>query len=207
MSVWRDRATVGVAVVAALAVGQAITAFDVEESAAGASFIRSGEVGERIDMEYADVTVTSVLVGNALATVDGGVKAAGRFLIVDAEIEAGDKPVILAGVYVLDAEDRAYLPDSRTACAPSVDPLVGTTVYARFCIDVPESALPGARLVLSRGSFDYADAFQRRDEVAEIDLGIGADDATELWNEAKVYREKNVEYEPIDTAPFEEVES
>lgn len=205
MNRWGERAAVGASVVVALALGQVISSAAADQDSAARPFVRTGEVGDRVHLEYADVAVTDVLMGRTIATTEGGFVAAGRFLVLDTELTPTRGEVTLAGVYVLDSEGRAYLPDARTQCAQTATPFPGTTAYARFCIDVPQEALAGASLVVARGPFDIDGAYQRRDDLARIDLGIDSDEAAAMWRTSTetAYGAAKVEYEPLDTAPFQ----
>ena len=63
----------------------------------------------------------------------------------------------------------------RAASAPtSANLSTGVRHYASFCFDVPKKALEGARLMATRGAWDSHESEFRRDDLADIDLGIAA---------------------------------
>ena len=53
--------------------------------------------------------------------------------------------------------------------------------YASICFDVPKKALEGARLMATRGAWDSHESEFRRDDVADVDLGIRASEVDSLW--------------------------
>ena len=167
----------GAAVLAALAVGHVVvTVFPVDERVQ-APFVRPATVGEPVELRYARLTAgepdgSTVLdpeVGSLLVTP-------GVWLTVPLTIEAAGQPRVLGFAELLGGDGRTYtvFTGARSSFLPgTAQP--GIPRYATLQVEVPADALPGARL---RVGLDWND--QRRDDVAEFDLGLTQADA-DAW--------------------------
>lgn len=168
-------------VIAAMGLGRLITDHVPLDEAAAEPFVRTGAVGQPVALEYADVTVTGLHVtptvtGNPAAT------AGGRWLVVDTVLVARSAPVLMHTFFVVDAQDRRYDPAGRgDECITNAALATGVPTYASACFDVPKIALEGARLVVARGPYVVNGSGFRRDDIAEIDLGIETSEVEALW--------------------------
>lgn len=195
---------------AALGVAVAVNHHVPSDKVADAPFVRAGVVDEPVTLAYADVEVLRVLAAEQL--VDSGTAVAeGVFVIADVELRGRGGSTEFEGVYIRDRDGRLHGPAQRAGCEdePAVTP--GITTYARLCFDVPDDALAGARLVLSRSPGDNDAVATRRDDVAEVDLGISGSDAREMARTDEVYPawESDVEkpdpdlIQPTEAEPLE----
>jgi hypothetical protein len=170
---WPARIGMGVAVLAALAVGQTI-----DVTLAGTDdrpFVHAARVGEAVHLAYADVTVDAVHAAKTLATDQGDVGTPGRWLVVDVTVVAWGRPLSQPAISMQDASGRSFVSDPRSGYSPLYT-RTGVPARVRIPFEVPEDALQGATFVFSRNAVD-----DRRDDVARIDLGIGPEDAARLW--------------------------
>lgn len=169
-------------VIAAMGLGRLITDNVPLDNTAAEPFVRTGVIDRSVALEYADVTVTDARVtptitGNPAAT------AGGRWLVVDTELVARSAPTVMLGFFVLDAKDRRYDPSNRGSdCSINASLATGVPTYATFCFDVPQIALAGARLVAARGPYTVNGSGFRRDDIADIDLGIAPSEVEALWS-------------------------
>lgn len=167
----------GAAVLAALAVGHVVTsAFPVDDRVQ-ASFVRPVEVGQTVSLRYADVTVGEPTGSTVLDPDDGTLLATpGVWLVVPLTIEARGEPRALAFAELVGGDGRTYtlFTGGRSVFLPgTAQP--GVPRYATLRVEVPPTALPGAHLRLG---LDLDD--QRRDDVADVDLGLTSADA-DAW--------------------------
>jgi hypothetical protein len=197
-------AGLAVVVIAAMALGRAITDLVPVSDGDTAPFVRTGVVGKPVDLRYASVEVTGVRAGPHLYGADP-VAAAGQFLLVDTELSATRESTTLLGIYLLDPQGRRYAPVHRGATCPTNTTVpTGLRWYATFCFDVPRRALEGARLVVSKGEHGAEGDGQRRDDLAQVDLGISAARARELWASELAYRTSFPGLEKPSTKPVVE---
>lgn len=177
---WPVRIGMGIAVLAALAVGQTVDAALPVEHVDERPFVRAGGIGDRVPTRYADVTVDAVHTAESLDTPQGKVGTPGRWLVVDLTVVAWRRPLSRPAISLEDKSGRVFDVDPRTGYDWSSAPTgVRWRVQAPF--EVPEDALRGATLVFSRDAND-----DRRDDLARIDLGIEPGDVAELWDTQQV---------------------
>jgi hypothetical protein len=172
---WPVRIGVGVALLAALALGRAIDTA-LPASSDSRPFVHAGAVGDRVHLVYGDVTVDAIHTARTLASDQGQVGTPGRWLVVDVTVVAWGRPLSKPGISLEDASGRMFFSDPRSGYSWGSAP-TGVPWRVRIPFEVPQDALQGATLVFSRSALD-----DRRDDVARIDLGIGADDLPRLWN-------------------------
>ncbi|MBO3095746.1 hypothetical protein [Cellulomonas dongxiuzhuiae] len=167
----------GAAVLAALAVGHVVvTAFPVDERVQ-APFVRTATVGEPVELRYARLTAGRPTGSTVLDGDDGTLLATpGVWLTVPLTIEALGQPRALGFAELRGGDGRTYtvFTSGRSAFLPGTTQ-PGVPRYATLRVEVPPQAVPGARL---RVGLELKD--QRRDDVAEIDLGLTQADA-EAW--------------------------
>jgi hypothetical protein len=199
------RRTLGVVavVIAAMAIGRLLTDHFPDEEKLAEPFVQHGSLGEPVHLRYGDVRVTGVRVGTRLEGADV-VEAAGRFLIVDLAYRAEGEPRRFLGLEVWDAHGRRYDVTTRgSTCPPNLEGLTGIRMYAMTCFDVPRSALAGAKFRFSLGDYGVNGSGQRRDDLAEIDLGISRADAARLWRQNLTYKvSSGAATAPLDTRPI-----
>lgn len=168
-------------VIAAMGLGRLITDHVPLDEVADRPFVHTGVVDKAVALEYADVTVTGV---HVTPTITGNPAAAagGRWLVVDTTITAKRKPTSMAGFFLVDGQERRFVTSTRgSECAASVNLPTGVPTYASFCFDIPRHALEGARLMATRGAWSTHESEFRRDDLADIDLGIAGSDVNGLW--------------------------
>ena len=171
---WSARAGAGVAIVVALALGRAIEAV-VPTATDTRPFVRLGAVGDRVHLQYAEVTVDAVRTARHLDNGARRLGSPGRWLVVDATVIARGRPLTTPGISLRDARGRTFLADPRSGYRWIPAP-TGVPWRVRIPFEVPEDALPGATVSLARTMLD-----DRRDDVARIDLGIDDVEAATLW--------------------------
>ena len=170
------RIGMGVAILAALAAGQAIdTALPVDHTD-DRPFVHAAGIGDRVHMVYADVTVDCVRTAKTQASPPGEVGTPGRWLVVDATVVAWGRPLAKPGISLQDAHGRTFRIDPRSGYGWESAP-TGVTWRVEVPFELPKDALQGATLVFSRSGID-----DRRDDVARIDLGIGPSEVARLWD-------------------------
>jgi hypothetical protein len=109
---WPARIGMGVAVLAALAVGRTIDVAvpDVDDR----PFVHAAAVGDRVHLAYADVTVDAVRTAKTLDTEQGTVGTPGRWLVVDVTVVARGSSLHRPGVSLQDANGRSFGSDPRS---------------------------------------------------------------------------------------------
>ncbi|OLP01116.1 hypothetical protein BVU76_16730 [Mycolicibacterium porcinum] len=173
---WPVRVGLSVAVLAALAAGRAVDAALPVEHTDERPFVHSATLGERVGMEFADVTVDAVHTAKALDSVQGRVGTPGRWLVVDLTVVARGRPLSKPGISLVDSSGRTFASDPRSGYDWSAAP-TGVRWRAHIPFEIPRDSLAGAVLVFSRNATD-----NRRDDVARVDLGIAGDDVQALWD-------------------------
>lgn len=168
------RIGVGVAVVAALALGRAIDT-GVPAVTDTRPFVHSGGVGDRIPLAYADLTVDAVRVARRVDNGSRRLGSPGRWLVVDATVVARGRPLVTPGIWLHDGRGRTFAADPRSGYSWVPAP-TGVRWRVRIPFEIPEDALAGATMKWARNTKD-----DRRDDVAEVDLGIDTGDAGQLW--------------------------
>ncbi|EAP98345.1 hypothetical protein JNB_15313 [Janibacter sp. HTCC2649] len=178
----RRTIAMGAFVIAAMGLGRLITDHVPLEESADKPFVHHAAVDERVALDYADVTVTDVHVTPTIMGSPTASAAGGRWLVVDTELLAGRAPVTMAGFFLIDAKDHRWIPSTRAQeCEQSVNLSAGVRAYASFCFDIPKHGLEGARLIATRGPWTSHESEFRRDDLADIDLGIAASEVDGLW--------------------------
>lgn len=166
-------------VIAAMAVGRLVTDHLPAGGQAQDPFVRTGAVGDRVSTEYADVTVYDVAAADFLVGIDT-IAARGTYLVIDVKAHARHRSSSLRTIELRAPDGTIFgLNERGTACSGTVWLHTGATTYARLCFDVPTDALAGLHLHLNREGALYKGEVAR-DEVIDIDLGIGEREAEEL---------------------------
>ena len=197
----RRVAGVVIVVMVAMAIGRLLTDH-VSGDSLNEPFVRQGSVGKTVHLRYGDVRVTGVRVASR---IDGAelVVAAGRFLIVDLEARASGEPRTFLSLELWDAKGRQYSPATRgSICALNVSGMTAVPMHAMACFDVPRSALAGAHFRFALGDYGVNGSGQRRDDLADIDLGISTAEARHLWAQDLTYQSFVAATVPGDLKPF-----
>jgi len=193
------RTASGVAVVAALVAGHAVTSrLDVTQ-VDYPPFVRSAGVGEVAHLSYADVEVTDVRPAQYLlpALSDAMVvKAGGVWVLVSVTGSATREPTLLVDARLEDPDGRSYRSSTRSDCASLTHLHTGVPVHSMFCFDVPTDVLAGLHFVIARGSFDN-DRLDG-DDLADIDLGITRSEEASWASTTKAYAAATEDLEPIE---------
>lgn len=166
------------AVLAALATGHVLaTAFPADDRVQ-APFMRPGTVGEPVELRYARVTAGEPDGSTVLDTDDGTLLATpGVWVTVPLTIVTKGEPRAVNFAEVAGGDGRTYavLTGGRSAFLPgTAQP--GVPRYATVRVELPPEAVPGARLRIALFPLDT-----RRDDMAEIDLGLTRADA-DAWS-------------------------
>lgn len=173
---WPAKIGAGVAVLAAVAAGQAVNSTLPDTDSR--PFVHSGGIRDRVHMVYADVTVNGRYIARTLDSVQGVVNTPGRWLVVDLGMVAWQRPLSRPGFTMEDGRGRVFEIDLRSGYNWDDAP-TGVPWRVHIPFEVPADALPGATLVITRSADDH-----RRDDIARIDLGIGTEEAQALWDGA-----------------------
>lgn len=190
--------------VLALALGRVVSDQLSESQASSAAFpVRSAVSDGTVHLDYADIDVVDVRATNALAQRDEIETTTATFLVVDLELIAPERALLISGLRLRAADGTEYLPSSsnRTGCGSSASLATGVRAYWMACIEVPDDQLTGATLLVSRGDPDSD--LDRRDQTAEIDLEIDAARAADLSSRDAVLPASLPDDYPYDTEPVE----
>ena len=186
----RRRILTAAFVIAAMGLGRLITDHLPMTDVIDTPFVHSAEVGEPVALDYADFTVTGV---HVTPTIMGNPASAagGRWLVVDTESVARTEPTVMAGFFLVDAQDRRWIASARgPECTMSANLSTGVRHYASICFDVPKKALAGVRLRVTRGAWDSHESTFRRDDRADVALGIRASQVDALWKQQEAVNVK-----------------
>lgn len=174
---WAIRGALGIAVLAALGLGRVISDAWPTGDSPEASFVRHGQVGDTVRLRYADVSVDRVAATGSLATVAGGVRTSGIWLVVDLTVVARQRPLAAPRITITDASGRIFSPDNRSGYL-FTPAQTGIPWHVRVPVEMPQGDLVGLVLRLTGNTED-----NRRDDVASIDLGIDRSAAERLEQE------------------------
>lgn len=139
-------------------------------------YVRPGVVGRPVTLRSFIVTATDLEAGREIASLGTVTSTTAHWLVVGYTVEArGEARTVPPAVLRLRAADGRLFgetPGTTVACGPA-QPGIPVRCWVPF--EVPADALPGARLLVPAG-VDVA----MMDDVADIDLGISPERATEL---------------------------
>ncbi len=196
------RATSVVAILAALAVGNAInTRLDVNGQELD-PVAETGRLGEVAHLTYGDVEVTDVRPAKYVASQfsdDLASRAGGVYLLVTVTVTATREPTAFLAAYLEDSQGRHYRTSAKAGCAINVDSGTGVPAHALYCFDVPPDVLAGMRFQLSRGNLTFSTL--GGDDLADVDLGIGSEDEASWRDTDAVYVAETTSREPIELKP------
>ncbi|WP_193614828.1 hypothetical protein [Nocardioides lijunqiniae] len=133
--------------------------------------VRRGAVGDAIDLRTSTVTVDRVQGTTRVEQYGAELVSPGLWVVVSYTVVPTEENASITFAELEDARGRTWGLVGRNAnsCAESPP---GLPVHCTALLEVPADALPTLRLRLARLSRDV-----RFDAVAEVDLGLGAEDA------------------------------
>ena len=170
------RAGAGVLILAALAAGRVVTSAYESDDSLSDPYLVAGSLGRPVSLRYADVTATAVE-GSTLVSPNSGMKTSGVWLVVQLKIVTKGEPQEVRFAAIEDRRGRTFLANgTRSQFSPGVSQ-PGVPRYATALVEVPRDAVEGARLRVALNSLD-----PRRDDMADIDLGLTAVEARQ-WAE------------------------
>jgi hypothetical protein len=176
------RAGAAALVLAALAAGRAVTSAFPADDSISSPFLRSGTLGQPVSLRYADLTATAVQGSTCVASGVGGtagMRTPGVFVVVPVVIVTKGEPATVGYAALQDRRGRTFLASgSRSSFRPGPGQ-PGVPRYANVVIEVPPDAVAGSRLRIALDGLD-----QRRDDMADIDLGLTGADAAE-WTRSR----------------------
>jgi hypothetical protein len=170
-------------------------------------FVRTGSVGDEVGLDYADVTVTEVAPAKRLLgalSTSRAVQASDVFVVALVAFTPTTEPSRLFTLALVDEQDRVYRVSGKAGCTETVRSPTAVTTYAMLCFDVPSDRLAGMRLRLARGGI--GNNTSRRDDVAEIDLGIAPGDVDDWAGTDADYRVLSSSVDPLTLEPADIVE-
>lgn len=152
---------------------------DEQDDAAAAPFMRTAEVGDRVDLRTVTVRVDSVSGAKALDEFGSVSVSPGVWVVVEYTVVATSENTSVGYAELRDGEREWSLAgrNSNTCIAGPPGVPVGCVAY----FEVPDVAVPDLRLWLARDIVDL-----RFDAVADIDLGLTDDDAKRFAGTASV---------------------
>ena len=165
------------ALTAALLFGSwALSHLPTSSSVANAQFIRSGTVGQSVDLRTGSVKVTGVRSAAEIQSGNQVAKTPGIWLVVDVDFTPRNEPRDLLLPQLSDSMERSFGGFQAITVPPCSAGQPGMVLSCTFALELPTDALSGATLLLhsedslSRVPFD----------VASIDLGIDQSRAEQL---------------------------
>ena len=198
------RSATAAVLVAALAAGHWLTTTFETGSGGDAPFVRTGAVGDLVSLEYADVRVRDVRPAQRLLgpySTSTPTQASGVYVVAVVELTATRDRTFFGTTQLLDTEGRAYLRSGKSECSTNPVSLTGVTTYAMLCFEVPTDRLSGLRLQVARGG--SLDDSLRRDDLAEVDLGVSPEDEDEWAATTAAYAAVTDSQEPFVPEPVE----
>lgn len=173
---WRHAVGTGTVCLGLLVAGSFLQDWlpDDEADPAAEPHVRTGQVGETIDLRSAAVTVDEVLGTTRIEhqgdeLVSPGVWVVVRFTVVPTEENAS---VTFAELADDDGRVWGIVGRNDVTCTPSPP---GLAAHCSVHIEVPPDALPTLRVRLARLASET-----RFDAIAEVDLGLTRADAEEF---------------------------
>lgn len=165
------------ALTAALLFGSwAVSHLPTSSSVANAQFIRSGTVGQSVDLRTGSVKVTGVRSAAEIQSGNQVATTSGIWLVVDVDFTPRNEPRDLLLPQLSDSMERSFGGFQAITVPPCSAGQPGMVLSCTFALELPTDALSGATLLLhsedslSRVPFD----------VASIDLGIDQSRAEQL---------------------------
>ncbi|MCD4525218.1 hypothetical protein [Nocardioides sp. cx-173] len=173
MTTWRHAAGTGVVCLGLLTAGSLLQGWlpDREDDPGAEPHVRTGAVGEAIDLRTATVTVDEVFGTTTVERYGAAMVSPGLWVVVHYSVVPTEENASITFAELRDAEGRVWGTVGRNTNS-CVESAPGLTAHCTVFMEVPPDALPTLRLRLARLSRDT-----RFDALAEIDLGLTATDA------------------------------
>ena len=171
-----ERSLTGVVVIAALAIGLAVTSrLPSAEAIASRPFVRHAALGSPVPMRTGVVTVDAIDATTAVKQSGTTVKTSAHWLLVTLRFTAAQEPAALAGMTIRAADGRTYSATRplQSTCGAGQP---GITIRCTIPFELPGDALEGAHLLVPAALLGAGAG----DDLADVDLGISADRAAEL---------------------------
>lgn len=170
---WQHAVGTGAVCLGLLAAGSALQGWlpDDDADPGAEPHVRAGKVGDAIDLRTATVTVDEVAGSTRVEQYGGELVSPGVWVVVRYTVVATQENTPLTFAELRDDEGRVWGLTGRNANACTESP-PGLPAHCTVYAEVPPDALPTLDLRLARLSRD-----QRFDAIAEIDLGLTAEDA------------------------------
>jgi hypothetical protein len=169
-------------VVAALAIGGALSAYKPGPDVKHRPFISDGKQGERVHTRAFDAELLGVRGGEAIAS--GGVKheSKGVWVIAKVRLTATVEATTVAYAALRDGDDRIFLATGRiTQPLGSRELQPGIPVEFEFVFEVPENVPLSLAMRLA---VHVLESSNRMDGMAQLELPIGRDELTK-WKADK----------------------
>lgn len=168
------RSGVALLVLAALALGHAVSTAWPLDDRLSEPFVRAGGTGEEVALRYARVTAGPP-VGSTVADASGALLATpGVWVMVPVMVVAEGEPRRLAYAAVIGSDGRTYAANGARSQLALGRATPGVPHHGAVLVELPPDAAVGAHLRLALEPWD-----QRADDMADIDLGITASDVEE----------------------------
>ena len=170
---WPRGLAVGLAGLGLLVAGSQLQAWlpDEHDDPASEAFVRTGEVGDAIDIRTATVTVKEVAGSTTVDEFGTEMVTPGVWVAAYYTVVAEQENTTITFAELVDSEGRVWGLDGRNANACSPSP-PGLAAHCFVHFEVPLDAVPSLRLRLARESSET-----RYDVIADVDLGLSAADA------------------------------
>lgn len=139
-----------------------------------APHVRSGGVGDTVDLRTATVRVDEVLGTTRVEAYGSELVSPGLWVVVRYTVVATEENTSITFAELGDSDGRVWGLVGRSANSCTESP-PGLAAHCTVHIEVPPDALPTLRLRLARLSQDT-----RFDALAEIDLGLTRSDAEDF---------------------------
>ncbi len=137
-------------------------------------FVRSGEIGDAVELREVTVTVDDVQGASGIDYFGSTLTTPGLWVVVRYTVTAADETASVTSAELQDSDGRSWRASharNRSTCLPGPP---GVPVGCVALFEVPPDAIPTLRLRLAP-QFD-----ERHDAVADIDLGLTTGDAQDF---------------------------
>ncbi len=173
MTTWQRVIATGAVCLGLLAAGSALQGWlpDDDADPGAEPHVRTGGVGDAIDLRTATVTVDEVLGTTRVEQFGSEAVSPGLWVVVRYTVVPEAENASVTFAELADGDGRVWGLVGRNANACTAGP-PGLAVHCTAYLEVPPDAFPTLRLRLARQSRDL-----RFDAVAEIDLGLTDADA------------------------------
>lgn len=179
---WRRGVAVGVVALGLLAAGSKLHSWlpGEHDDPASQAFVRTGGMGDEIDLRTATVTVKEVAGSGTVDDFGTEMVSPGVWVAAYYTVVAKEENTEVTFAELVDDAGRVWGLVGRNANECEASP-PGLAAHCFVHFEVPPDAVPSLRLRLARGSRYGDDVY---DVIAEVDLGLTAADA-DAFEDAK----------------------